>query len=868
MSPSSPSPPGFPRWVVTKLAVWVERDSLIDDLNQEFKEWAEERGSRRARAWYWAQTLRAVPSVVLYALFRSAIMIGNYAKIALRNIRRQKVFSFINIVGLAVGMSLCLFAFSLIVSMHRSDAFQAKKDRIYRVVSYITDGERSAELATAPFPLSQALQQRPEVERVVRIKKNFGGPAVLDDRILQVRGFYADPDFFQIFSFPLAAGDAKTALSEPFSIVLTSELAGKFFSGENPLGRTLGVKGIGDFKITGVLKDVSKLRSHMRFECLASMDTLASQEKQRSVSPVLDEWDGFYDTYVYFLLRKGSEPGGIEAALFDLARERYPDKNAPPAFSLQALTEISPGRNLGNFLSAPAVSPQTPLLLELIAFLIVGVACFNYANLSLAKAFSRGKEVGIRKALGANRRRLVAQFIGEAVTISMVALLLAFVLFKTVVPRFFGRLLFGAADPSAPVAVSFPFAVLLAFAVGVFAGVVPAVLFSRFDPATVLRDVTKARLFSRLTLRRGLAVFQFFVSFFFIITTLVVFLQVRHVDRIDRGFQAGNILNVELKKVDFGVFKQEISGYPGVAGVSASDSILCTGSRGIMKVKTPESPDLREIDGLIVDEDFLTNFGIPLLAGRPFPPRKGREDESFTIINERALSFLHLGSPAEAIGRRLVFGGGRSLEIIGVVRDFAYQRTDQEIRPLVLRIMPEYFRYANIRVANGDPGPLLDLIAEKWKALEPYEVFNYSFLEDQISAYQEEGKDLVRALGFLSFLAILIAFFGLLGMAIYDMDARVKEIGIRRILGASSARLVIALSRNFLFLLLLGAALGTPAAWIVSHMILQTSANRISLGPGIFGAGLLLMLVLGLTTVLSQTVRAAAANPVDSLKYE
>ncbi len=868
MRTASLGPPGFPRWAIAKLAVWVERHSLVDDLDQEFADREEREGWRRARAWYWIQVLRAVPSVVLYSLFRSIVMTGNYAKIALRNIRKQKVFSFINIVGLAVGMSLCLFAFRLIVAVYASDAFHEKKDCIYRVISEVADGERSVELATAPFPLAQALRQRPEVENVVRIKKNFGGPAVLDDKILQVQGLYADRDFFKVFSFPLEAGDPETALVDPFSLVLTRELARKFFGQENPVGRTLSLKGTGDFKITGVMRDISKLRSHMRFECLASLETLGSLERQQIVPAVLENWDGFYETYVYFLLRKDAAPSGIEEVLLGLAKEHYPDKETPPGFSFQALTKISPGRNLGNFLSTSATSPQTPLLLISIAFLIVVVACFNYANLSLAKAFTRAREVGIRKAIGANRTKLIAQFIGEAVTTSLVALVLAFILLKFVVPRFFDRLPLTAEGASGSIALSVPVSVLLAGLVGVFAGTVPAVLFSKFDPVSVLRDVTRARLFSRLTLRRGLAVFQFFVSFFFIITTLVIFLQVRHVERIDKGFRAENILNVELGDVDFALFKQEISNHPAVIGISATDAVLCTGSRGIMKVKTPEAADFGEIDCLLVDENFLENYEIPLLAGRPFPAGGTRNGESFAVINEKAVYSLSFSSASEAIGKRLVFGGGKSLEVIGVVRNFASQRLDGEIRPLVLRIMPKYFRFANLKIAGGEPAPVLGFLAEKWKKLEPYEPFRYGFHEDQIEAYQAEGKNLLRAVSFIAFLAIMIAFFGLLGMVIYDTNARVKEIGIRKVMGASVPKIVIVLSRNFVYLIVLGAFLATPLAWFVNNMILRYSANRIQLGPAIFGLGFLFMLALGLAIILTQTVRAATGNPVDSLRYE
>ncbi len=868
MKVTSLEPPRFFHWTLAKLATWIERCSLIDDLGQEYEEHIERAGEREARIWYRVQVVRAVPSVLLYSLYRSSVMVKNYATIALRNIRKQKIFSILNIVGLAVGLSLCLFVLRLVVSMYGSDAFQQKRDRIYRVISEITTGDRTADLATAPLPLAFELAQLPDVETTVRLKKDFGGPAVLDDKILQIQGYYADPEFFRVFSFDLEIGDPRTALAEPFSLVLTRELAEKLFGADNPIGRTLSVKGTGDFKVTGVTRPVSSLRSHMKFECLASFGTLSSLEKQRIISPVLDDWSGFYTTYVYLLLKEKADPSRVEEALPAVADRHYPETEESRVFSLQSLAGISPGRNLGNFLSTSAVDPRTPLLLALIAFVIMLIACFNYANLSLAKALARAKEVGIRKALGANRRRLVTQFIGEAVTYSLIALVFALFLMEYVVPRFFARLPFFSEGETGMGILSVPLAILLAVLIGILAGIVPALLFSKFDPAVVLKDISRARVFSKMNLRRGLLVFQFFVSFFFIITTIVIFKQIRLEERTETGFLAENILNVRLQNVDYDIFKREISSHPSVAGVSASSAILCTGSRGIMKARTPESPDLMEIDCLLVDEDFVGNMEIDLLAGRNFPENQDPLNESFTMINEKAAERLRLGTPQDAVGKRLVFSGDKSLEIIGVVRDFASQSLMGEIRPMVLRIMPKYFEYANIRITAGDPAPVLEFLSEKWKKLEPYQPFQYGFLEDQIKDYQSEGLNLLRGVSFIAFLAITIAFFGLLGMVIYDMDARVKEIGVRKILGASVLDVVAALSKSFVSLLLLAAALATPLAWFVNNLILQTMAKRIALGPGVFGLGLFILLTLGLATIFSQTYRAASGNPADSLRYE
>ncbi len=859
--------PKIPAWILSRFTRWVERDALIDDLDEEYAVRLPHHGKRRIRLWYWGQIFRAVPSVAVYSLFRNAVMGKNYATLALRNIRKHKVFSVINIVGLAVGLSLCLFVLQLVSAMYSSDRFHEKKDRIYRVVSLFDDGNRSGDLAAAPLPLAYELEQLPTVETVVRIRKGFGGPAVLGDTILDVRGFYTDPDFFHVFSFELEEGDPATALSEPFSIVLTKDLAARLFGRASPIGETLSLKDTGDYTVTGVLRDISRRRSHMRFECLASTLTLESLERQQKLEPTLTDWENFYHGYVYCLLHEGGSPDLVEEAFPSIVGRHYPEGEIKYGFRLQPLTKISPGRNLGNFLSTSAVDPRTPVILFSIAFLIMLVACFNYTNLSLAKSLSRAREVGIRKALGANRRKLISQFIGEAVTYALVALVLAILFMKFLLPRFMGFMPFLTHVEASAFRLG-PFSFLFAILTGILAGVVPAFFFSKFDPAAVLKDVAKIRIFSRLTLRRGLVVFQFFLSFFFIITTIVLFKQIRFEDTIDRGFRAENILNVELQGVDYDLFKQDIVNHPAIIMVSASDSVLCTGSRAITMVRTSDAVELAEIDCLMVDEDFIENMRIPLLAGRHFPERGSAAEEAYAVINARAVGRLGFDTPQEAIGGRLILRNDTSLEIIGVVRDFFSQSLSGAIYPMVLRIGPEYFGYANIRIRENAAEPVLEYLGDVWKKHDPYHPFRFGFLEDQIEEYQAEGKNLLRGVSFIAFLTILIAFFGLLGMVIYDTEARVKEIGIRKVMGASVLDIVLVLSRSFVVLLVLAAALAAPLAWFINHIMLQSAVNRIRLGIDIFGLGLVFMLALGVATIFSQTVRAAAGSPVESLRYE
>jgi len=340
------SPPKIPEWLLKIFCYRVEKYSLLDDLEEEYRTKLSDHGKSYSRIWYLGQAFRAIPSVIFFSLYRSAVMGRNYATIALRNIRKHKLFSLINILGLAIGLSLCLFVIGLVLTVYSSDRFHENKNRIYRVISQTLDKDQVNERATAPLPLAGELSQMPEVEIVVRLKKNFGGAAVYEDRAFIVQGLYADKDFFHVFSFELEAGDPKTALIEPYSIVLTKELSHKFFGNKNPIGEILIIKDIGDFTITGVTKDISKLHSHMKFECLASLQTLVSLENQKKIYASLDNWKNLNDNYVYFLLRENASPDKIENLLPEIVKKHYPNTEERYGYALQALTKISPGKNL------------------------------------------------------------------------------------------------------------------------------------------------------------------------------------------------------------------------------------------------------------------------------------------------------------------------------------------------------------------------------------------------------------------------------------------------------------------------------------------------------------------------------------------
>ena len=860
-------PPKFPEWILTKLSAWVEKHSLLDDLEEEFNKKNLDRGKTFSRLWYWFQTFRAIPSILLYSLYRNFVMTKNYAKIALRNIRKHKVFSFINIMGLAIGISLCLFVISLIFFMYGSDRFHEKKDRIYRVISQVFTEHAVHERATAPMPLAGELEQIPGIETVVRIKKNFGGATVYNEKGFLMHGLYADKEFFHVFSYKMELGDPLTALAEPYSVVLTQEVAQKFFGNIDPTGEILNIQDLGDFTVTGVMKNVTQLNTHMKFECLASLSTLTSLENQKKIYASLTNWKNLNDNYVYFLLRENTSPQRIEKLLPGIVEIHYGDSEEEFRYSLQALTKISPGKNLGNNISATPVPIEAPLFLSTIALIIMIVACFNYTNLSLAKALSRAKEVGIRKTIGANRFKVFTQFIGESITYALIALIIAILLYKLLIPHFSQSILqhVGLEKPGFGLILSF---VLFSLFIGFLAGIIPAIFISKFSPTDVLKDITKTKVFSRINLRRALVIIQFFISFIFIITTMVMFKQIHFQKNIDLGFQTENILNVELQGTDYEIFKQEISNQPGITRVSASAFIPCTGMAWLERAKRLESAEYLTIDFMSIDHHYIPNLGLDLVAGRNFPVVTGPNKGKFVILNELAVERFGFLSPVDAIGQTVIFDDNTQLEVIGVVNNFLSRSTQEQATPMAMRVVPKYFEYANLKIATDDVEPTLLFLETKWKELQPYRPFRYTFFEDQLEDYYTGTDNALQGLSFVTFLAVLIAFFGLLGMVIYDTEARVKEIGIRKVMGASVWDIIRVTSKSFVYLLLLAAGLAIPVAWFANHMILQTIANRITLGFGLFAQGLLIMFALGFLIIFSQTIKAATGDPVDSLRYE
>lgn len=769
--------------------------------------------------------------------------------------------------GLAISLSLCLLVIQVIFSMHSSDRFHRKKDRIYRVITTQVEKNRTWDLATAPLPLAEELKYFPEVEKIIRVKKGIGGNVSFRGKTLLASGYFVDKEFFDVFSFELEQGDPDTALVQPKSLVLSKQAAEKFFGSQNPIDETITINKYGDFRVTGILKDYSRENSHFQYEFLGSMSSLPSLESQNIVSPSMNNWKNLNVSYVYLLLRKGSETKRIIENFSSIIKKNYGESETQYSFHLQPLTKISPGQPLANDLSIP-VPPITTLIFSSIALIILFIACFNYTNLSLAKSLSRAKEIGIRKVVGAKRLNVFTQFLGEAIIVSLIALVIAFCLRQFLLIGFkntLGRYMELNYQESLKIYLAF---VLFTILTGFFAGTFPALYLSKFNPVQILKDIAKVKVFSRINLRRTLLSIQFCISFILIITTIVLFKQINFQKKLDPGFQTQNILNVELGEVKYELYRQEIVSFYGIQNISASSLIPNTGVTWPIEINRPNLPETIQADALWVDENFLDLLEIDMIAGQNFSKKAGTAGKKHAVLNETAVKRLGFNSPVEALGQSINLGNKEHSKIIGVVKDFIYQHSANQIGALLLKIEPDFFRYTNIKVNPLSLEQTKIYIEEKWSKLDPFHPFQCHLYDDQIEAYYAGSENLLKGIGFISFLAIFISVFGLMGMVIHEAETKTKEIGIRKIIGASRKNIILVLSKGFLRILIASALAAAPIAWIINTLILSGFAYRIILGLGPFVLGYGLVFSIGLLIIFTQAVKTSNRDPVGALRYE
>lgn len=801
-------------------------------------------------------------------------MFSNYFKVAFRTLIKHKSFSLINILGLAIGMPVCLLLILVVSGQRNLDQFHANKERIFRVVTRVTEKTTGNvnDLASAPAPLSPLLNSElTEIEDAVRLL-GFYGAAKYDQKLLSVEGFYAEQSYFSVFSFPLRAGNRGTALQDPFSAVISADLGNKLFGEQDPMGRVLTFS-FGDVLVTGVLESpVAGQQSHLKRDILISFSTLEALQGLQSGVMDLTDWNNHTTMYHYLLLNDGEQAPLVEAAFPRLLKGVLRD-DAPYSYqySLQPLTGIALGPELMNQIGRVMEGTMLTIFL-IVSFIIMVPVVFNYISLTVARSLQRAREIGIRKVIGAQRQHVVMQVLFESVMVAVLSLVPAVALLDLLLPVFndFQFVEYIAADWKSDGSV-YAFFLLFGVGAGILAGILPAVVLAAVNPSSALKGLSRMRGFSGLTLRKIFLVIQFVLSLFFIILTTLFHQQFAFMLNADYGFDKEHIVSVHLQDVPYELFRSEVLRQAGVLDVSAASHPI--GRANVTPALPIQSGNVSEpirAVGFSISENHLENLRFTLLSGRNFSSQFATDSTEAIIVNETAVRRLGFDDPAAAVGQVVTVGENATMKIVGVTTDFHYARLQNSIDPVVLRFSPDRFVYALVRVAPGDMMNAMAGIESVWSKLSvDVQPLHYQFMDEFIEGAYNDMRDIIVFLTIIAALAITIACMGLLGMAIFSTETRVKEIGIRKVFGASALNVVVLLSRDLVKLFVLAVLIVTPLLWaFINFMFFERVAFRVELGFSTVVPGFLLVVLLALLTIGSQTIKAANKNPVESLKYE
>lgn len=869
-------PPGWAQ----RFLSWYCKPSLLEDLEGDLQEYFERnlrsKGAFRARLIYVVDVCKFFRSYTVrkpsfFDTLIHYIMLISYVKTSGRNIYRNKFFSAINIIGLAISMSVGLLMIAMLHDVMSYDRFHEKHDRIYRVISKYEYNKNADEDFYATTSLRAAKIIKDEFvipEDVAILHRGFNGDLTAGAKSIPLRGIMTNESFFNVFSFSLIKGNAATALKAPFSIVLTETSALKLFDTSDALGKTVKFEDR-DYKVTGIVADVPTF-SHLQFDVLASLST---REITRKDDENEMKWDNMWSVYTYVLM-----PQHADLEAFRKNLDRVSAKEDPSVRLTHIKLDIEPmdgiiaGENRSNQLG-PVIGKTVIMIFSILTFIVILSACFNYTNLSVARAFKRSKEVGIRKTIGALRSHVAAQFIVESVIISMIALSLAFGLFLLIKPHFismeYSLQTLLVLDLSPGLILSF---IGFAIVVGVFAGLVPALFFSKLNAIQVLKNLSQKNIIKGMTVRKALVVFQYTISIIFITGTAILYKQYKHFLAYDLGFTTANIVNIKLQGNKPELLQKELEELPEVQQISKSMAIMSVGNYYGMRVKYFKLPqDSANIFFNGIDEHYVPLHNISLLAGRNFRAKTDSAKESEIIVNRDVLKRFNISpdKPEEAIGEMLTMKDV-NLQIVGVVDDFEYGRANNKraSKEVALRYTndPEYL---NVKIQSDDWLETKAKIEAIWKKIDPVHPVDAKFYDEQIEESFQGLQAAIKLGGFIAFLIIAISSIGLLGMVVYTTENRMKEVSIRKVLGATEVGILYLLGKSFFALLMIATVIGLPITFLFfDQVMLPDMANHAPLGVMEFVIGVIGILSIALLMIGSQTIKVAKTNPAEVLKTE
>jgi putative ABC transport system permease protein len=832
-------------------------------------------GKARARIWFWYMLSKSLPGFAWDSFYWRGIMIKNYLKIALRVIKRQKLFSFLNITGLAVSLSCCFLIFLHVKGEISYETHFPKANRLYRIQTNSKYGSTFRNWGASAPALGPILEETfPEVEKTARIR-NLGREVLSyqpsqgsPKRFEEWGGFIADASILSMLDLECLIGDPRTALKEPFSVVLTESLAKKYFADENPIGKTLLNESRNQpYQVTGVIPDMPR-NTHLKIEYMISMSSFVTI---MGFPEALTHrtWKAFF---TYVLLEPGQSPESFQAKVPAFMKSYHADApERQEEILLQPIRKIHLHSKLEG-----EIGPNSDIAYVYIfsgtALLLLLIAAVNFVNLSTAQSFKRTKEIGIRKVVGARRGQVIKQYLGESLLITTLSACFTLFLLYFLLPVYDhmtgNSMNFGDIFQAQNIL----FLLLLMVSLSLLAGVYPAFFASRFQPANTLKTIKDPRS-ATTRLRNGLVVFQFVISIFMIFSTVTIYRQLVFFHNKDLGFEKDKLvafrLYGELREDvinNTDALKTEILRHSAVSSVALSSNLL--GSSFSNERLTPagvaDKASLPLLRFIRVDEGFVETAGLEIVKGRNFD--RTSDQKGGYIITESVAEALDLAQPLGVECRSDIHDG--VAPIVGVIKDFHFASLHNRIEPLVLEYRPTWTGYLFVRVESGQFKEALEFLRQKFNEVAPNHLFSYVFQDEYFNRSYEIENRSYSLFRIFSMIALLVACLGLFGLTVYAAETRVKEIGIRKVLGASIPSITVLMSREFILWVVIANIIALPAAYLAMNRWLSNFAYRIHIHAWTFVFSTILVMLFAMTTVSYQAIRAAISDPIDSLRYE
>ncbi len=802
-------------------------------------------------------------------------MLKNYLTIALRNLWKHKVFTGLNIFGLSLSMSICLVLILLVHDHFQYDRFHPEGENTYRITTYYTgqEGIFDEVYATSSLPFKESLLNNYSfVKNAVNLNNDFNGEIRSPHKILNIKALYSDEGFFDVFGFELSEGSPEQALTESFNVILSHELANKLFPEQSALGQTVEFEDHGSYKVSGVLKPVDH-NTHLTFDALASLNTIPILVEKGAKSDRYKDWDNIWDNYNYLVLNSKEDRQRTEQVINELAKENIELEEDHPGyvFRLQAMNEIVPGRSMSNEIGY-ALPWFILAFFGFLGLIVLITASINYTNLSIAKSLSRAKEIGIRKVNGARKGQIIAQFLTESILTAVISLIFSIFIYRYLIVAFNEIWIFNIIGVSLEDSIgTYGYFILFTVLIGLFTGIGPAVFLSKLKAINTLKGSLSKRhkkrsILSALTGKRTLISIQFSLSILMLVTILILNKQANFLTNANYGFNESEIFFLRTHDHDPSLIEQHFNTIAGIENITFASHHPAVGRSHGNGATWKEYQEPITLYNFYVDPNYIDVMDLELIAGEDFP-KSVDENEKFLILNETAVRTFGFESNSQAIGEVMKIDT-LGLTVVGVVKDYHWEPLMNSIRPLGLRINSNNYEYAYLKVKSDNLLMEANKVEESWIEFDATRDFEGGFLNEQLDEFYQFFYDLGNILAYIALIALSITSLGFLGMVSFELKSKVKEIGIRKVLGASFKSLTYSMSKGFIIMIFTTSLLTIPFGIWVNNLWVNEMAFHAPIGSSVVVPTILIVLGIAALTILSQVWINANKNPTETLRAE